>query len=158
MYLAVVILLLGVLPVVSILVDVFLFQGNADIVLTVGRWFVFWAVGIRLLMAGARQTLNPAYTAETIFGIRDPKAHRLVGEIGFGNLAMGTLGVVTIGLSGWLAPAALVGGLYYGLAGLGHLWSHDRNRTEMIALVSDIFIFLVLAGWLIAYFLSRQHV
>ena len=32
----------------------------------VGRWFVFWAVGVRLSLAGLRQFLQPAFTARQI--------------------------------------------------------------------------------------------
>jgi hypothetical protein len=39
-------------------------------------------------------------------------------------------------------------GLFYGLAGMKHLIKGDRNRTENIAMVSDLWIFLVLAGLL----------
>ena len=42
-------------------------------------------------------------------------------------------------------PAAIVGGLYYGLAGLGHLFRPNRNFKERTALVSDLAIFVLLA-------------
>jgi diacylglycerol kinase len=42
-------------------------------------------------------------------------------------------------------PAAIVGGLFYGLAGLGHVVRKERNFKEQAALVSDVAIFLVLA-------------
>jgi len=44
-----------------------------------------------------------------------------------------------------VVPAALVGGLYYGLAGIGHTMRGARNAKEQVALVSDILIFVVLA-------------
>jgi hypothetical protein len=42
-------------------------------------------------------------------------------------------------------PAAIVGGLYYGLAGAGHTLRIDRNFNEQTALVTDLMIFAVLA-------------
>ena len=30
----------------------------------VGKWFVFWTVGIQLFLAGLRQIVQPRYTAE----------------------------------------------------------------------------------------------
>jgi hypothetical protein len=42
-------------------------------------------------------------------------------------------------------PAAIVGGLYYSLAGIGHVMRGERNTKEWIALLSDLAIFLLLA-------------
>jgi hypothetical protein len=150
MYLAIVVLLMGALPVLSVVAETAWSSEGADVLIVVGRWFVFWPVGVRLLLAGVRQCLNPAYTAETIFGCRDPIARKLVVEIGFGNLAMGTVGAVSLAVPGWLVPAALLGAIYYGLAGLGHLRGGERNRIETIAMVSDLFIAAVLVAWLLA--------
>jgi hypothetical protein len=43
-----------------------------------------------------------------------------------------------------VVPAAVVGGLYYGLAGLGHLFRRG-NLKEQFALWSDLAIFALLA-------------
>ncbi|HTC21744.1 MAG TPA: hypothetical protein VK859_12895, partial [bacterium] len=59
-YLLVVTLLLVVLPVWSIIMESCLRPGRSGLWDLTGKWFVFWAVGIRLLMAGFRQTFQPA--------------------------------------------------------------------------------------------------
>ncbi len=46
--------------------------------------------------------------------------------------------------------AALAGAIFYGLAGAKHVLKGGQNRNEMIATVSDIFIFIVLAAYLVA--------
>jgi ABC-type methionine transport system permease subunit len=143
MYFASVILLLVVLPVVSILVEGSL-SHHAMSVALIGKWFVFWGVGVRLLFAGVRQVVQPRFTAEEIFGIRDPGSFAIVREVGFANLSMGLLGVCTLFWVGWIVPAAVVGGLYYGLAGVGHVFAHNKNAKEYLAMVSDGFIFVVL--------------
>jgi hypothetical protein len=116
----------------------------------VGKWFVFWAVGVRLFVAGIRQTVQPAFTAETIFAIKDVAAHAIVREVGFGNLSMGTLGLPTLAMPAWILPAAIVGGLYYGLAAALHVVRHERNTHEQIALISDALIAVVLTAVAIA--------
>ena len=63
--------------------------GTPDLLGIIGKWFTFWACGVRLSLAGLRQTLQPAFTATEIFQLSDPATHPLVREIGFGNLAMG---------------------------------------------------------------------
>ncbi len=150
MYLVVVILLMGILPVVSILIEYSGLAASADLWSLVGKWFVFWSVGVRLALAGIRQVVQPAFTAEEIFGIGDKAARIVVQELGFANLAMGVLAIVTLAAPQWVAAAALAGAIFYGLAGARHVLKGGQNRNEMIAAVSDIFIFAVLAAYLVA--------
>jgi len=145
MYYAMIVMLMGVLPLGSMLVEHA--AGNADWLALVGRWFVFWAGGVRLLLAGGRQVLNPAFTAKTIFEIADPDAGRIVTELGFANLAMGLVSAASIVRPGWVLPAAIVTGLYYGFAGVRHLFNTHRNRIENWATASDLWVFVVLAAY-----------
>jgi hypothetical protein len=48
------------------LVEALVTHAPLDLWLLLGRWFVFWAVGVRLLTAGIRQIAQPRFTAETI--------------------------------------------------------------------------------------------
>jgi hypothetical protein len=147
MYLISIVLLLLVLPAASVAIETLWMGGGADIMLLVGKWLVFWGVGVRLFIAGVRQVVQPQFTAETIFEIKDYAALAIVREVGFANLAMGTLGLLTLTKSGFLVPAAIVGGLYYGLAGIGHAIRGEKNFNEWTALVSDLYIFAVLAAF-----------
>ena len=144
MYFVTVVLLLLVLPLASLLID----RAHAGHTLTAlfltGKWFVFWGVGIRLFIAGLRQTIQPAFTAREIFRIQDSSAFPVVREIGFANLSMGLLAICTIFRPDWIVPAATVGGLYYGFAGALHLPHKQKNAKENMAMFSDFFIFLVL--------------
>jgi hypothetical protein len=88
---------------------------------------------------------QPQFTAGSIFGIKDDAALGIVREVGFGNLVIGTLGLASLAFPSWVVPAALVGGLYYGLAGIGHAMRGERNAKEQVALVSDLWIFALLA-------------
>jgi hypothetical protein len=128
MYLASVILLLAVCPVASIAIEWFATGQSGGLMPLVGKWFVFWAVGVRLFVAGIRQTIQPAFTAETIFAIKDVAAHAIVREVGFGNLSMGTLGIATLVVPAWILPTAIVGGLYYGLAAALHVAHRERKH------------------------------
>jgi hypothetical protein len=143
MYFISVALLLLAFPALSVLAEAFYVPG-ADIMWLIGKWFVFWACGVRLFVAGLMQTFRPEFTAKSIFDIDAPAAHAIVREVGFGNLAMGTLGLASLTKPEWAVPAALVGGLYYGLAGLGHAF-RQGNFKEQVALWSDFAIFVLLA-------------
>jgi hypothetical protein len=67
MYFVLVILLLFIFPLASAIIEATLSSHAVSIVFTAGRWFVFWAVGIRLFLAGARQLIQSQFTAEEIF-------------------------------------------------------------------------------------------
>ena len=117
MYLPATVLLMLVLPLLSVSAQTSMLPDAAALMGLVGKWFTFWGVGVRLFLAGLHQVFRPNFTAEDVFGIGDPAAHGLVREIGFGNLAIGTLGILSLFVPDFLLPAAIVGGLFFGLAG-----------------------------------------
>ena len=111
----------------------------------IGKWYVFWAVGIRLFIAGARQVTKPAFTAKEIFHIEDEASYVVIKELGFGNISLGLIGILSLFKAGWCAPAAIAGGLFYGFAGIQHILNKPVSKNEVIAMISDLYIFLILA-------------
>ena len=77
-----------------------------------------------------RQSLQPSFTANTIFGTKGADAYGIVREVGFANLSRGSLGIVSLFRPEWSLPAALVGGIYYGLAGIGQLSNPSITRWK----------------------------
>ncbi len=150
MYFVYTVFLLFVFPIASIAGEALWLRDGVGPMLLIGKWFVFWSIGVRLLLAGIRQALQPQFTAERIFNIKGPAANDIVREVGFGNLAMSTLGLASLAQPAWLVPAAIVGGLYYGLAGAGHGFRSDRNFNEQTAFVTDLMIFVVLAVFVVS--------
>ena len=114
-----------------------------------GKWFVFWAVGIRLFIAGIRQATKPEFTAKEIFNINGTDSLAIIKELGFGNISIGLLGMLSILKSAWCQPAAIVGGLYFGLAGLLHVTKRPDSRNEVIAMISDLYIYGLLLLYVI---------
>lgn len=108
------------------------------------KWYVFWAVGWRLFLAGTRQILQPAYTAREILGHKGDESLLLVRELGFANVSTGLIGLCSIAAPGWRCPVAVAAGLFYLLAGGNHLLQKHRNRLENVAMVSDLFAGAVL--------------
>ncbi len=96
MYFVLVILLLFVFPLASAIIEAALSAHAVSIVFMAGRWFVFWAVGIRLFIAGARQVIQPQFTAEEIFDIHDRRSFAIVRELGFANLCLGLLEICSL--------------------------------------------------------------
>lgn len=122
---------------------------GGSLVALAGKWFVFF-FGMRLLTAGLYQLAKPEFTARTIFRIDDPNALKIVTEIGFGNIALGALGTLTILNAAWIVPAAIAMALFYALAGGKHVMNPERTASENWAMWSDLWAAAVLAGWLVA--------
>lgn len=154
MYIAAVCLLTFILPAASVVAQLFVFKNATGVLPLVGEWFVFWAVGVRLLIAGVRQVVNPRFTAEEIFNIKSTEPLLLVRELGFANISTGVLGLCAIFNGGWIMPAAIVGGLFYGLAGLGHAFRKERNLFENVAMYSNFLVFVILLVYVIATAIS----
>lgn len=144
MYYAVVLGFMLVLPLVSTIGEAMM-GGGTDIWVLALKWFVFWGVGARLAIAGIRQMLQPGFTAKDIFQIDDPRAGKIVQELGFWNFAGGVIALGSLVYPGWAVPAGVAGGLFYGLAGWQHWRNGHRNTNENVAMVSDLFMFGVLA-------------
>lgn len=150
MYFVMIALLLVALPAGSVALEFLRHpHDHLSIVSSAGCWWTFWAVGVRLSLAGIRQVIQPRFTAAEIFDAHEPAALPIVREVGFGNLAFGTLGILSLFRHDWIVPAAIAGGLYYGLAGFGHVLRKNKNSTEWTAMISDFGICLILGVFLI---------
>ena len=147
MYYLSVLLLTLILPLASVYVDHGLLQNGLPLMLLLGKWFAFWAGGMRLFIAGIRQTLQPRFTSETIFGIKGDDPLPFVRELGMANIAMGVLGLAAPFAAAFVFPAAIVSGLYYAQAGIGHIRHGGRNTQRNVAMVSDLYVALALLGY-----------
>lgn len=147
-------LLMLILPTLSVAID--FWNNNSDHTFwdLVGKWFVFWSIGLRLLTAGLRQSINPVFTAREIFGIADIKSFQVVKELGFANICLGILGSASLFIPEWRTASAISGGLFLGIAGVNHLTRKPSNLNEVIPMVSNLFVFAVLAAYLSFHFLS----
>ena len=143
LYYVIVFLLMLALPALSIAVEA---SGGATILALLGKWFVFWAVGMRLFLAGVRQIAQPKYTAQVILGLKSDEVLLVVRELGFANLSIGLVGLASLAIPAWQLAAALAGGTFYCLAGINHALQPHRNRTENVAMVSDLLAAVVLLG------------
>jgi hypothetical protein len=144
MYIIIIILIMFAFPLGSIFIERFIININAEVLPLIGKWFVFWLTGIRLLTAGLRQTFNPQFTAQKIFAIKSKESSVLVQELGFANISMGVLGISVIINNNWIMPSALVGCLFYGFAGIRHFLKKEKSSLENAAMISDLYAFLIL--------------
>ena len=149
-YIIVVSSLTFLLPLAAVFIEISL---NNTIIFSFhlfGKWFIFSAVGLRLFLAGIKQTTDPAFTAKEIFHIHNPDSFPIVRELGFANLCFGLTGILSLFLPQWRIVSAFASGLYYGIAGLQHLLKKTAGINEQFALVTDIIIFI----FLLVYFIK----
>ena len=66
MYIAIVALTMFFLPAASVLVE-HAVRPETPIAFLIGRWFVFWGVGVRLGLAGLRQFFQPSFLGQRNF-------------------------------------------------------------------------------------------
>jgi hypothetical protein len=143
-YLIAVVALTLILPALSVFSESMMHGVRLTSLALIGKWFIFWAVGVRLFAAGLRQVINPAFTARDIFHIEDRSSHAVVRELGFANICFGAVGIISLFIPQWRLVSAFASGLFYGIAGINHLVKKPASSNEALALISDIFIFLVL--------------
>lgn len=149
MYVPIVLALMLIFPLLSVVAHFILTDGAAPgsvpPLLIIAKWYVFWAVGVRLCLAGVRQIIHPRYTAETILGRTGADSLFFVRELGFANAAMGSVGFVSLIEPSWVMPAAMMGAIFYGLAGINHALHRGRNKLQNLAMATDLFAALLLA-------------
>lgn len=139
-----VIIFFGILPIVGVLIDINILKSEINKLNLMFKWFVFSGVGLRLLSAGLKQAINPAFTASEIFKVKDQNVFPIVREVGFANISLGIIGVISFFFSEFRMASSVAGCLYFGLAGCLHLFNKKRSKNEVFAMFSDYFIFFVL--------------
>jgi hypothetical protein len=149
MYLITVLLLMFVLPVGMTWYD-YQQATHPALLFLAGKWFVFWSAGARLLIAGLWQFFQPQFTLTEIFGIRSADARPIVRELGVANFATGLVGMLSLYWTAFLVPVAIIAGVFYGVAGIEHGLRKNRSLNETVAMVSDLFVCVVLAVFLVS--------
>lgn len=146
MYIAIVALTMLLLPMASVGAEA-AFHPAAPLMFLVGKWFVFWGVGVRLALAGLRQFFQPTFTAREIFDMKSDEALILVRELGVANFGTGLVGLLSLLAPSFVMPVAISAGIFYGVAGVRHGLHRGRSLNETIAMVSDLGLSLVLAAF-----------
>ncbi len=106
------------------------------------KWFTFWAIGISAVTAGFMQIFNPAYTANLLnVNMSD---FVVIQELGFANLSMGSLAVLSLKQKNFRLPAAIVYGAYILLCAAIHVTRiKEISYGETVSLVADVWIMII---------------
>ena len=87
----------------------------------IGKWFIFWAIGIRLFTAGIKQASDPAFTAIKIFKLHSKESYVIIRELGFANICLGITSILSLINNQWRPIGAITGVVFFGFAGLQHI-------------------------------------
>ena len=137
------------LPIMAAVIEMTAFNAKDSLLGILLKWFVFSGVGVRLFSSGIKQATQPAFTAKEIFEITDKKCYPIVRELGFANICFGVVGIMSLFFPSFRYSVGIAGGLYFCLAGLMHVFRAKTSNREIFAMVSDFYIFAVLALLLI---------
>ena len=114
------------------------------------KWFIFWGVGIRLFFKGVRLASTPQITGLSVSSFRSRESYLLLLELGFANMALGSMGILSVINDQWRLIAAIAGAIYFGLADMLRLLKKTDGRHERVALVYNILVFLGLVAFMVS--------
>lgn len=148
-YLGSIIMLMFLLPIFSIILEFYYFHSTIHILFLIGKWYLFWGMGLRLFTAGLKQIFQPAFTASSIFQMTDTSAYVIIRELGIANVCIGLSGILSLFIPSWRMPCAFLGSMFFGLAGLLHILRNPRWNNEKIPLYSNLLASIILVVFFI---------
>jgi hypothetical protein len=128
--------LLTVLPITAALIEFRIDQVPPNAT-NYWKWFIFWGLGIRLFFKGIRLASTP-------------QSHLTLLELGFANMALGAMGILSLINDQWRLIAAIAGAIYFGLTDMLRLLKKTNSRHERVALVYNILVFLGLVAFMVS--------
>ncbi|HTE28416.1 hypothetical protein [Flavitalea sp.] len=139
-------ILLTALPVLSVACEHHFGQAALTGTL-IGKWFAFWAIGIRLLVAGFMQLTRKSNSRNHLSARED--SGMVKKATGVANLVLSALGFLCVASSEGSLLAAITVGVYLGLAGLQHDFKKPATASGWISLIYDFIVFSVIATCLV---------
>ncbi len=113
------------------------------------KWFIFWGVGIRLFFKGVKLASAPQFTGLSLSSFKNRESYLLLLELGFANMALGSMGILSVINDQWRLIAAIAGAIYFGLTDMLRLLKKPGSRHELAALLYNVLVFAGLVGYLI---------
>ena len=114
------------------------------------KWFIFWGVGIRLFFKGVKLASTPQFTGLSLSSFKNRESYLLLLELGFANMALGSMGILSVINDQWRLIAAIAGAIYFGLADMLRLLKKPAGRHEGVALVYNVLVFVGLVAYMVS--------
>ena len=134
-----------VLPILSIIFNLIInYRKNIveNIYEIIGKWFIFWALGIRLVIAGLMQLFNPIYTNNLLqLNLND---FIIIQELGLANFSIGLLCIISFFKKLLQKYVCLYMFIFFiGASTLHIIRIKNINFDELITLVTNIILIVV---------------
>jgi hypothetical protein len=134
-----------ILPVLSIIINLIInYQKNITekFYEVIGKWFIFWSLGIRLVIAGLMQLVNPAYTNNLLqLGLSD---FIIIRELGLANLSIGLLCTISFIKKSLQGYVCLYMFIYFTGASILHILRIGSiNFDEFITLITNVILVII---------------
>jgi hypothetical protein len=134
-----------ILPVLSIIINLIInYRKNisGNVYEIAGKWFIFWSLGIRLVIAGLMQLFNPAYTNSLLqLGLSD---FIVIRELGLANFSIGLLCTISFIKKSLRGYVCLYMFIFFTGASILHILRIDSiNFDEFITLVTNIILVII---------------
>ena len=144
------------IPSICVVVDFFIIKKENQFINALGKWFIFWMIGIRLLTAGLKQVFDPAFTASMLN--LDSTGFVIIQELGFANVLFGLLAIISLFVTKFRLSAT-IGGFYLGMAGILHVTriGEEVSFKETVAMVSDLFALMIVLIYCIGLWINRKE-
>ena len=113
------------------------------------KWFLFWGLGIRLFFKGVKLASTPQSTGLSLSSFKSRDSYLLLLELGFANMALGAMGILSVINDQWRLIAAIAGAIYFGLSDMLRLVKKPGDRHELVALGYNLLAFAGLVAYLI---------
>ncbi len=107
----------------------------------IAKWFIFWGLGICLLVKGVVQLTIPRFAAFYSYHSINLKNREIVKQLGILNISIGALGVFSLFNEQAQQTAAFTAVIYFGLTTLWHFFRKADPAYEIISLVTDLLLF-----------------
>jgi hypothetical protein len=140
--------LLFVFPIVSAA-----FESRFDQVVlnwpTYWKWFIFWSVGIRLFFKGVKLASTPQFTGLSLSSFKNRESYLVLLELGFANMALGSMGILSVINGQWRLIAAIAAAIYFGLSDMLRFLKKPGSLHELVALLFNLLVFAGLVSYLV---------
>lgn len=140
-------LLIFLLPLISVMIEHVEIQTPADWRL-LGKWFVFWAFGLRLFTSGIKQASNPSLPTKRY----DNQVFELTRSLGIVNICLGVGGILSLINETWRPVIAILGCLFFGLNSIRSLTGSLISGSQKLNALSDVLSFVILFFICYAFF------
>ncbi|MFT3704302.1 MAG: hypothetical protein QM802_18180 [Agriterribacter sp.] len=110
-----------------------------------GKWFILWVLGVRLLVVGFVQVVRRGRSAVQ----QSEDGLDLVKIAGLVKMGLSLLGFLCVTHPQWSLLPTITVGIYLGLAGFQHDFKKPSTTEGWISMIYDMVVFVVITGCLV---------